>query len=293
MKLGYLTSVVIIPLMMLTANFDQGNSQKNHKQQKGHDKQSGKQQERNEQKDRDKPGRKGNKAYTGDRDENRKNYKGIKQKQKEWAGKEDREFKSNNGKKWKLADRWADGKWDNERFDVRMAKIKGHNKAKWINERYYKGTNWLDGSKYYEVKGPKGHKKVTLCHKPNGSDYPVNINVSVNALQAHLNHGDYQGECKDWDRSRYSDAYWNTRNDYYNQYVQTTETLSFGEQLLALAIDKLTGSKSQLVTLRPTLTAAEINRREVAIINLQNDTYRLQQTLDKGNNSVATVNFVF
>lgn len=295
MRLGYLTSVFFIPLMVFTANFDQGNSQKNkeHKAQKGQNEKSARAPKGNEQRGRDKQQHKEQKDNLGSGQKNDQNYKGNKQNEKEWKGKEGKEFKSNNGKKWKLSDRWADGKWDNERFEVRMAKIKGHKRAKWVNERYYQGTNWWDGTKYYEVKGPKGNKKVTLCHKPNGSDYPVTINVSVNALQAHLNHGDYQGECKDWDRSRYSDTYWNTRKDYYNQYVHTTETLSFGEQLLALAIDKLIGSKSQLVNLRPTLTAAEINRREVAIINLQNDTYSLQQTLDKGNNSIATVNFVF
>ncbi len=298
MRLGYLASVVIIPLMMFTVNFDQGNSQKNkgNKQQKGNHDQGGK-----DQKERDEDRQKGKKDHD-DNDNNQnfkgnkhkeKEWKGNKQKEKEWKGKSDKDFKGNNGKKWKFSDRWDDGKWDNERFEVRMAKIKGHKKGKWVTERYYQGTNWWNGSRYDELKGPKGNKKVSLCHKPNGSDYPVTINVSINALQAHLNHGDYQGECKTWDRSRYSDTYWNTRTDYYNQYVQTTETLSFGEQLLALAIDKLTGSKSQLVTLRPTLTAAEINRREVAIINLQNDTYQMQQTLDKGNNSIATVNFVF
>ncbi len=290
MRLGYLTSVVIIPLMMFTVNFDQGNSQKNkdNKEQRGHDEKRGKEQE-----DRDEQGRKGKKEHRENEHGNSQDYKGNKQKEKEWKGKEDKAFKGNNGKKWKAADRWDDGKWDNERFDARMDKIKGHKKGKWVNDRYYQGTNWWDGARYSEAKGPKGNKKVALCHKPNGSDYPVTINVSINALQAHLNHGDYEGECKDWDRSRYSDTYWNTRTDYYNQYVQTTETLSFGEQLLALAIGKLTGAKTQLNTLRPTLAPAEINRREVAIINLQNDTYAMQQTLDRGNNSVATVNFVF
>lgn len=276
MRLGYLTSVAIIPLMMLTANFDQGNSQKNKdkKEQKGYDEKGGE----------------GKKEFKQKGNGNSQGYKENKPQEKDWKHKEDKAFK---GKKWKTNDRWDDGKWDDERFNIRMSKIKGHKKGKWVNELYYQGVNWWEGNSYYTVKGPKGNKKVTLCHKPNGSDYPVTINVSVNALKAHLNHGDYQGQCNTWDRSRYSDTYWNTRTDYYNQYVQTTETLSFGEQLLALAINKLTGAKTQLTTLRPTLTPAEIQRREVAIINLQNDTYAMQQTLDRGNNSIATVNFVF
>lgn len=277
MKLGYLTSVAIIPLMMLTANFNQGNSQKNknHEEHKGHQKEEKREKEYGKKEH-------GKKEHANNHNNGNKQQSG-----------KDKAFKHSQGKERKLTDRWDDGKWDNERFDIRMAKIKGHKKGRWVNERYYQGINWWDGDRYYEVKGPKGNKKVTLCHKPNGSDYPVTINVSVNALQAHLNHGDYRGECKVWDRSNYSDTYWNTRTDYYNQYVQTTETLSFGEQLLALAINKLTGARTQLTTLRPTLTPTEINRREMAIINLQNDTYNLQQTLDRGNNSIATVNLVF
>ena len=281
MRLGYLTSVDIIPLMMFTTNFDQGYSQKN------------KANNNKEHKGQNEKGGKGENVHAENGRGNDKDHTDKKQKGKDWKDKGDNAFKGNESKKWKATDRWDDGKWDSERFDARMAKIKNHKKGKWVNERYYQGVNWWDGDRYYDVKGPKGNKKVTLCHKPNGSDYPVTINVSVNALQAHLNHGDYQGECKDWDRSKYSDIYWDTRTDYYNQYVQTAETLSFGEQLLILAINKLTGARTQLATLRPTLAPAEIHRREVAIINLQNDTYAMQQTLDRGNNSIATVNFVF
>lgn len=39
-----------------------------------------------------------------------------------------------------------------------------------------------------------GGEKVTLCHMPNTPD-EVTITVSINALPAHLAHGDYQGEC--------------------------------------------------------------------------------------------------
>ncbi|MBI5034623.1 MAG: hypothetical protein HZB51_29225 [Chloroflexi bacterium] len=39
-----------------------------------------------------------------------------------------------------------------------------------------------------------GGDKVTICHMPNTPD-EVSITVSVNALPAHLAHGDYQGDC--------------------------------------------------------------------------------------------------
>lgn len=37
-------------------------------------------------------------------------------------------------------------------------------------------------------------EKVTLCHKPGTSD-EATITVSINALDAHLAHGDTEGEC--------------------------------------------------------------------------------------------------
>jgi hypothetical protein len=40
-----------------------------------------------------------------------------------------------------------------------------------------------------------GSKKVTVCHKPDSKN-PVTIEISRNALQAHLNHGDREGACK-------------------------------------------------------------------------------------------------
>ena len=36
-----------------------------------------------------------------------------------------------------------------------------------------------------------GNEKITICHKGHS------ITISINALQAHLNHGDYIGECGD------------------------------------------------------------------------------------------------
>ena len=37
--------------------------------------------------------------------------------------------------------------------------------------------------------GQSENQKVTVCHNGNS------IEISVNALQSHLNHGDYQGSC--------------------------------------------------------------------------------------------------
>ncbi len=40
-----------------------------------------------------------------------------------------------------------------------------------------------------------GNKKVIVCHKPDSKN-PVTIEISRNALQAHLNHGDREGACR-------------------------------------------------------------------------------------------------
>ena len=53
----------------------------------------------------------------------------------------------------------------------------------------------LEGSKPGEESpGDEASKKVIVCHKPSGKN-PVTLQISKNALQAHLNHGDVEGAC--------------------------------------------------------------------------------------------------
>jgi hypothetical protein len=43
-----------------------------------------------------------------------------------------------------------------------------------------------------------GNEKVDICHNTNSAKNPlVTINVSVNAIPAHLSHGDFVGTCED------------------------------------------------------------------------------------------------
>jgi hypothetical protein len=43
-----------------------------------------------------------------------------------------------------------------------------------------------------------GNDKVKICHIPPGNpDNAHTIRVSENAVDAHLDHGDYKGECKE------------------------------------------------------------------------------------------------
>ncbi|MBU1759522.1 MAG: hypothetical protein KKB19_01605 [Bacteroidetes bacterium] len=291
MKAGYLFSIAVLPILMLgTPMMDQ--KEKEHKEKGNHEQNNqGKNQEReNHDEERYDPQNDHREKQGKDKHGEERDYE--KQGKNDWKQKgHDGEDKRDN--KWEKEDKWTDGKWDEAKFDKRMYKLKDVKRDHWVNERVYNGVSWWTGNDYYKAKGPKGNKKVTICHKPNGSNYPVTISVSVNALQAHLNHGDYQGACKDYDRTVYSDGYWTNRDTYYNQYYQTTETLSFGEQLLNTAIDVLTNRKAQLVTARPTLTPNQINAREQAIINLQNNVYDLQTSLATGNQRVATINVNF
>ncbi len=278
-KQRYLLSIAILPfLMMISLNYNQGKSNGKGNQKEKSDHHQGKNEHHNEKYNDHPQNKNSNKSYE------KKGNAGNKFKVKDLGEK---------NPKWKVDERWDDKKWDDNRFDIRMGKMKNFKRSNWVNSVYYPGIVWFTGDSYNDVKYPKNQKKVRVCHKPNGSNNPVQIEVSFNALKAHLNHGDYEGQCNDYDRTRYSDVYFDTRERYYTQYTQTTETLSLGEQLLALAIDKLTNSRQQLNSQRTILTPQEVSRKEVAIINLQNDTYVLQNSLERGNTRVTQVNYVF
>jgi hypothetical protein len=129
-------------------------------------------------------------------------------------------------------------------------------------------------------KRPGNQKKVTICHRPGGQgSNPVTINVSENAVQAHLNHGDQLGNCTMNYSDRWSSNYINSRENVYNTYEQTWETMSYSEALLRLAAEKLLGVKTDLTRTRSTLTSQEIQRREALIYELQNNVNTLDNQL--------------
>jgi hypothetical protein len=120
---------------------------------------------------------------------------------------------------------------------------------------------------------------VTVCHNTGDSNYPVTINVSENALQAHLNHGDQTGNCTVNFSDRWPVNFIRTRENVYNVYENTWETMSYSEALLRFAADKLLGIKSTFQAQRPTLTVQEIERREAVILDLQNNVNSLENQL--------------
>jgi hypothetical protein len=281
MKSRKLLSLAILPLVLLwfVTTQEKGKSEKNN----------GKQNSKSESKNTNPQKDKYNQNPQKDKDKRDKDFEKYQDKGKTYKDKNDK-YK---GKEFDLDKRWDDKKWNDDRFNGRMVKLKDNKKRNWVNERIYTGVNWFNEDGVYKSKKPKNNKKVTICHKPDGSNYPTAITVSENALKAHLNHGDSQGNCDDFDRSIYTKNYWEARNGYYNQYYQTTETLSFGEQLLVNAIDVLTKRRSQLDASRSTLTPVQVQKREVVLIDLQNNVYDLQNSLDNGNQRVSSINFIF
>ncbi len=128
-------------------------------------------------------------------------------------------------------------------------------------------------------KRPKDLKKVTVCHSTGGDSFPVSINISENALQAHLNHGDQTGNCNTNYNDRWPQEYIRTRENVYNNYENTWETMSYSEALVRYAAEKLLGIRSNLQRDRSTLSAQEIQRREAVILDLQTNVTGLESQI--------------
>ena len=79
------------------------------------------------------------------------------------------------------------------------------------DQNYYNGIygyNW-NNDNFPDRKKYRKQEKVTICHKISGGKDGVNINVSENAVKAHLNHGDVIGNCPTIKDRRYSDIFYN------------------------------------------------------------------------------------
>jgi len=167
------------------------------------------------------------------------------------------------------------GKLNDNAGNGKMNKGKSHKEViKWAN---LGNVDW-NLNNFPGRKRPGEWKKVTICHQT-GSSVPVNITVSENALQAHLNHGDQIGNCTINFGERWPSNYIISRETVYNSYENTWETMSYSEALLRIALDKLLGIKTDLNQNRSRLTSQEIQRREVLIMDLENNTNALNNQL--------------
>lgn len=66
-------------------------------------------------------------------------------------------------------------------------------------------VNASQGGGQANAKSSEG-KKYVICHKPDENGHGQTLEVSANALQAHLNHGDVMGSCKDDGEEHHDDG---------------------------------------------------------------------------------------
>jgi hypothetical protein len=132
-------------------------------------------------------------------------------------------------------------------------------------------------------------EKVTICHKFKSNDEPaVTISVSSNALQAHLDHGDIRGACPAIDNTRYSDDYLRKRTDYYNTLENSREEVLYSQSILDYAVQRLTNARLQLTNMRNNnVPAADIQRKQVVVTELEQNVSVLQQLLGVATNLVV------
>lgn len=135
----------------------------------------------------------------------------------------------------------------------------------------------------------KSMDKVSICHKPGKDGDPgVSIRVSANALKAHLNHGDVEGECPNVTNAKFSDGFLRRRTDYFNVLQNSQEQVLYSRSILDYAVERLTGAKSQLVVLeRNNAPAADLERKRLLIVDLENNVSLLQTLVGVTANLVA------
>ena len=185
---------------------------------------------------------------------------------------------NNNGN----SDDRMNGSNDNRGSDKNKGKDKdkGNGKSRRENVKWDRDDNINWGfENYASRKRPKDNKKVNICHNTGDSEFPVMINVSENAVKAHMNHGDQMGNCATNYSDRWPANYIRTRENVYNNYENTWETMSYSESLLRFAADRLLGIKSTFQTQRSTLSSQDIQRKEALILDLQNNVNSLENQL--------------
>lgn len=277
MKRNNILRISIMPLMLfIVLSFSELQPQKG-KNEKG--KSEGKEKREDNRGDNDQNKGNKNRGQGNDQDDDR----GRQNNKNSHDDDKDRDHDKMMGNKDKHDD-------DNEREG--FGKKDKSDKGKWEIRRGNGNSKIMNGNRDQEIiwgmnnfadrKRPKDHKKVTICHHPSGrnSDYPVNINISENAVQAHLNHGDQVGNCNVNYSDRWSSDYIKSRENVYNTYEQTYETMSYSEALLKYAMERLLGVQTNFNSNRSTYSSQELQRREALILDLQNNVNSLENQLN-------------
>jgi hypothetical protein len=146
-----------------------------------------------------------------------------------------------------------------------------NNKHNTNNVYYWTNETFKDRNKV------KNQGKVSICHKFRSGEPAVNIRVSTNAVQAHLNHGDVTGDCPAVSNTSFSNLLLKRRTDYYNTVQNTQEQVSYSRSILDYALMRLTDSRVQLATYKANnLPQVEIERKQAAVVTLEENVTLLE-----------------
>lgn len=222
------------------------------------------QQEKNKN---DKKEQQENKAKNQDKKNNPGNSNSNKNKNDQPGNKNQKDNQGKNNEKDK----------DNKGLD----KMNGNNANRNDNDRgkvdMRDGYKW-DRETFKDRNKYKNQEKVTICHKFNNDNEPaVTLKVSVNALKAHMDHGDIEGTCPDLRNDRYSDDYIRERNDYYERIQESREKVLYSQSILDYAVQRLTDSRVQLANMQSrNLPAVEIQRKQATVVELEQNVSLLE-----------------
>ena len=222
------------------------------------------QQEKNKN---DKKEQQENKAKNQDKKNNQGNSNANKNKNDQPGNKNQKDNQGKNNAKDK----------DNKGLD----KMNGNNASRNDNARgnvdMRDGYKW-DRETFKDRNKYKNQEKVTICHKFNNDNEPaVTLSVSVNALKAHMDHGDVEGSCPDIRNDRYSDDYIRERNDYYERIQESREKVLYSQSILDYAVQRLTDSRVQLANMQSrNLPAVEIQRKQATVVELEQNVSLLE-----------------
>jgi preprotein translocase subunit SecG len=203
-----------------------------------------------------------------------KENKGNKKEQQKQGKKQD--TPDNKDKKDKK-DNKGDKKDDNGKNNGKENNGRNDDKGNGNKHDMKDGYSW-NRETFKDRKKYKNQDKVTICHKFNNNNEPaVTINVSSNAIKAHMNHGDVMGDCPSLQNNHFSNVFLTRRTAYYNILQNSQEQVLYSRSILDYALERLTNSRMQLVTLQNNnVPVAEIERKQVVVLQLEQNVSLLQ-----------------
>ncbi len=228
--------------------------------------------------------RKGQQNGKSEQMDKQKGNKNKAEKQKGMSANMREDKKENGGSQFDNGKKGNNG--NKKKFNVDAVKNNASINGQGSTKKYKLGSyndydyGWNDKS-YKNRKDKRNKVKVSLCHKPANGKGGVSITVSQNALKAHLNHGDYEGNCNNSDNGIFSDIFNRNRTEYYNTVENSREQLFYSQSVLDYAIQKLSSTQYLLETQKQNgLSAAEYSIRQAAVNKLEDRVSLLQTTVN-------------